>query len=46
MTDACAAIHSTVTAEGTLRVTLDESAMPEPGTGQVVVAVEAAHTNR
>ena len=45
MTDACAAIHSTVTAEGTLRVTLDESAMPEPGTGQVVVAVEAAPVN-
>ena len=45
MSETAKAIKSTVGADGSVRVTIVEEPVPEPGADEVVVAVEAAPIN-
>ena len=45
MSDTYRIVRSTVTDDGTVRIAIDTEPMPEPGSDEVVVAVEAAPIN-
>ncbi|MEM7338780.1 MAG: zinc-binding dehydrogenase [Actinomycetota bacterium] len=45
MSDTCRVLRSTITADGSVRITIVDEPMPTPGPDEVVVAVEAAPIN-